>query len=75
MSKGGNPTEIRKASRRVLKALNGMHPVDAMGALGTIMANMIADYSRDLDDANRGLDATMGDLRLVLKQRFPGTMQ
>ncbi|WP_156937963.1 hypothetical protein [Mesorhizobium sp. LNHC221B00] len=67
--------EIRRASKRVLKAVEGMHPVDAMAALETVVMNMVADLARDLDDANRGLDAVVGDLRIGLQMRFPGTMQ
>lgn len=48
-------------------------PVDLMGAVQTVLANMVCDMSRSHAMAVEGLDACLGDMRAVIDQRFPRT--
>ncbi|WP_062111090.1 hypothetical protein [Aureimonas sp. AU40] len=66
----GDKRAQTRAVERILEALRGMHPVDVMGALGTVSANTIADWSGDEADALKGLEAHTGDCRSVIAQRF-----
>lgn len=55
---------------RLLAAAAGETRLNLAGAAETILANLICDRASSLESANRGLEAVLGDMRMVAIERF-----
>lgn len=62
-----------KIADDIMERHGSQKPVDLMGAVETVLANMVCDMSRNHAMAVDGLAACIGDMRAVIDERFPRT--